>query len=123
MLLEQGINFVLEMLDKTGCIVLLADSDCGEAICVGDILEGNDYIPIRFGVKEFNNEQYELYIVVGSNKIKTEVLEMTVWDETSDPNNSHPVSTISIPRIIENVNPQDISLLKYLPSPLLNSEQ
>ncbi|MBQ8249060.1 MAG: hypothetical protein IJY93_04160 [Clostridia bacterium] len=84
--------------------------------------DGTQIIPVEFSIKEFNKGKNKLYVSVTLKKIEADLMEII-----SDPNNptniSKSTSTYSLSQIIENVNPLDEDLLRYIPDELLSSEQ
>ncbi len=65
-------------------------------------IDGNYFVPIRFGIKENTQGKNKLYIVVEQNKIDLKVLKSPVLEKGYD--NSRLRSTISISEIFKNVN-------------------
>ena len=82
-------------------------------------IDGDYFVPIRFGIKENNQSENKLYVMVGQNKIDLRVLKLPA--QINERNNSRLKSTISIPEIFKNVNSKD--LLRYIPDDMINAEQ
>ncbi len=88
---------------------------------IGGYIDGDSFIPVRFGVKELNDGSCILYVVICQEKTKTEVFGIQAA-ENSASHTPRPVS-ISIAQIAKNVNSQNKDLLRYFPNGLLNEEQ
>ncbi len=88
---------------------------------VGGYIDGDSFVPVRFGVKELNDGSCVLYVVICQEKIKTEVFGIQAKTKSVS-HTPHSVN-ISIAQIAENVNTQNKDLLRYLPDGLLNNEQ
>jgi hypothetical protein len=91
--------------------------------------DGSTIIPVEFHIKEFlpsPKEKNRLYVSVtlGETKIEDEVKvqrdEASKEESTGNTNSS---SVISIPRLIEKVNPKYGNFFKYIPSEMLSEEQ
>ncbi len=88
---------------------------------VGGYIDGDSFVPVRFGVKELNDGSCILYVVICQEKIKTEVLGIQAAEKSAS-HTPRPVN-ISIAQIAKNVNSQNKDLLRYFPDGLLNEEQ
>lgn len=96
---------------------------------VGAYVDGNNVIPIRFGLKHSRTGSTALYVVVDQNKIsKNSLLEAKKdrghSDTSSDFTESEsPLISVkySIPQILSLVNSKD--LLRYIPDDFLDSKQ
>ncbi len=88
---------------------------------VGGYIDGDSFVPVRFGVKELNDGSCILYVVICQEKIKTEVLGIQAAEKSAS-HTPRPVN-ISIAQIAKNVNSQNKDLLRYFPNGLLNEEQ
>ncbi len=86
----------------------------------GGYIDGDAFVPIRFGFKETKDGKITLHVVVSQEKIKTEVMGTEHMENSSGDPAPHPV-TFSIPRVASFVNTPD--LLRYLPDGLLNKSQ
>ena len=94
---------------------------------LGAYVDGNNIIPIRYGLKHINDGQNVLYIVVDQpgfaipkQKNKTGVVEAHPI-QNGVVRTTRPVYEISIPQISKNVNTKDI--LRYLPDDFLSENQ
>ena len=94
---------------------------------LGGYVDGDSFVPVRFGLKYSVSGKATLYVVVDQNKIpvsslreikKTEVLKTPAAN--ADPEASHSVA-YSIAQIIEFVNSGD--LLRYVPDQMLSKTQ
>lgn len=94
---------------------------------LGGYIDGNNFVPVRFGLKHSRTGNVVLYVVVDQNKIplssliemkKTEVVKTPAAN--ADPEVSRSV-TYSIAQIIEFVNSRD--LLRYIPDEMLTEAQ
>ena len=87
---------------------------------VGGYIEGEYFIPVRFGVKSFADGTYSLYVVVCQDKIEMTKVMKPPKSLKAKENDSRLVS-ISVPQIFENVNTTD--LLRYIPDDFLSDVQ
>ena len=94
---------------------------------LGGYIDGNNFVPVRFGLKHSRTGNAVLYVVVDQNKIprsslteikKTEVVKTPAAN--ADPEVSRS-ATYSIAQIIEFVNSGD--LLRYIPDEMLTEAQ
>ena len=84
-------------------------------------IDGDYFVPIRFGIKENNQSENKLYVMLGQNKIDLRVLKLPA--QINERNNSRLRSIISISEIFKNVNSNDRNFLKYIPNQFLCDEQ
>ena len=92
---------------------------------VGGYIEGDSFVPVRFGLKHRRNGEVILYVIVDQqkikmDKIKAEVVKITGQDKLGQ-ETSRSAYRFSIPSIIPFVNGGD--LLRYLPDDMLNASQ
>ena len=95
---------------------------------LGGYIDGNDFVPVRFGLKYNRTGNVVLYVVVDQNKIPLSSLTATKNDRgrqsaslaNADSGNSRSV-TYSIAQIIKFVNSED--LLRYIPDEMLTEVQ
>ena len=92
---------------------------------VGGYMDGEFFVPVRFGLKHRRSGEVILYVIVDQQKIpknntKAEVVK-TTDAQTVRKEASRSAFTISLANIIPFVNGKD--LLRYLPDDMLNSEQ
>ena len=104
--------------------------------------DGKDIVPVQFEVKEFRDKENKLYVAVSLKKTEAADLHAgTSFDATSATTASSneetgrgadtPIgaksttvpSNISIPELIQKINPQDGDFLKYIPDSMLSEEQ
>ena len=92
---------------------------------VGGYVDGDNFIPVRYGLKHCKGEKPVLYIVIDQekiplNKIKAEVLGVPPSHKVTD---IFPLSayTIKITDFVPFVNGKD--LLRYIPDDMLNADQ
>lgn len=98
---------------------------CSELL--GAYVDGENIVPVRYGLKHMVDGQNVLYIVVDQpgfkideQKNKTGVLEAHPGHKDAK-HTARPVYKVSIPQIAENVNTKD--LLRYLPDDFLSENQ
>lgn len=84
--------------------------------------EGNTVTPVQFEVKQYVDDQNRLYLAVAMTKIETGVLSDTA-PRNEERTRLIPISDISIPRLIENINPTDENFFKYIPDSMLTDAQ
>lgn len=92
---------------------------------LGGYVDGDSFVPVRFGLKHRNSGKAVLYVVVDQqkiplNKMKAEVLNASLANNSRDkaPRSAY---IISLQQMISFVNGKD--LLRYLPDGMLNDEQ
>lgn len=92
--------------------------------------DGEYIIPVEFHIREFNEnvkDPNKLYVSITlgkikiENKVKVQVAENQKTDEQWQ--NTRLFSEISIPQLIEKINPEYGNFYKYIPSELLDNEQ
>ena len=97
---------------------------------MGAYVDGEDVVPIRFGLKHSRTGTTKLYVVVDQNKIPQKNLtknkkSMGHQDASSDSSsglsNLRRHATYSLAQVISFVNSED--LLKYIPDQMLNESQ
>lgn len=89
-------------------------------ILLGGYIDGDDFVPVRFGLKHIKGGETVLYVVIDQKKIKAEVLKTTTQQDDGSAV-SRPAFVYNIPQIVSLVNSKD--LLKYLPDDMLSWEQ
>lgn len=87
---------------------------------LGGYMDGEYFVPVRFGLKRIKGGEVVLYVVVDQQKIKAEVLKTTTQQNDGSAV-SRSAFTYNIPQLISLVNSKD--LLRYLPDDMLSSEQ
>ena len=92
---------------------------------LGGYVDGNNFVPIRFGLKHSKNGGATLYLIVDQNaveikKIKAEVAKDPAA-QNGRPESSRSAFKVTISSIIPFVNSKD--LLRYLPDNMLNEQQ
>ncbi len=86
---------------------------------IGGYVDGEYFVPVRFGLKHIRGGEVTLYVVIDQQKIKAEVLKPIT--QTSGSTGSRSAYSISIAQIISFVNSKD--LLRYLPDDMLTKTQ
>ena len=94
---------------------------------LGGYIDGEDFVPVRFGLKHSMSGSTTLYVVVDQNKIgktlldnkKTEVVKATAPHKVATSASRSVVYNIS--QIIPFVNSKDV--LRYIPDDMLSAEQ
>ena len=92
---------------------------------VGGYVDGESFVPVRFGLKHRRNGEVILYVIVDQqkvpiNKIKAEVVKIAGTQKVQ-PEVSRSAFKMSIPDIVPFVNGGD--LLRYLPDDMLTENQ
>ena len=85
---------------------------------LGGYYDGTYFVPVLFGVKQTRGSGNTLYVIVGSENSKTEVIKPPT---TSRPAHGSRSVEFSITDIIKNV--KDADILEYLPDPMLDDQQ
>ena len=95
---------------------------------LGGYIDGEDFVPVRFGLKHSVSGNTTLYVVVDQNKIKANLLKEKTKTEVLKATDPHEVDssasrsvTYDIPQILKFVNSKD--LLRYVPDDMLSVEQ
>ena len=86
---------------------------------IGGYVDGDYFVPVRFGLKHIRGGEVTLYVVIDQQKIKAEVLKPIT--QTSGSTGSRSAYNINIAQIVPFVNSKD--LLRYLPDDMLTSDQ
>lgn len=92
---------------------------------IGGYVDGNGFIPVRFGLKHSVSGKATLYLIVDQEKIDVKKIKAEVAKATAvqndRPKTSRSAFNISLARIVPFVNGKD--LLRYLPDNMLNNQQ
>ena len=88
---------------------------------LGGFSEGDNFIPVRFGIKASKDGTNNLYVLISNQGIKkAEVIKSRATDNSVAPD-SRSTSEISLPLLARKINTPDI--LKYLPDDFLSDRQ
>ncbi len=88
---------------------------------LGGYIDGNSFIPVRFGIKAAKDGKNTLYVVISDQKInKAEVIAPPNPDNAVK-NGPRSASEINIAKLAQLVNHPDI--IKYIPDGMLTEEQ
>lgn len=94
------------------------------AVLVSAFQDGDRIVPVQFEIKEFNNQPNKLYISVTLRDIKTGTrVEGDTLSSESSKKSPIQVPTYSLAQLFQNVNPEDIDFLKYVPDQFLSRAQ
>lgn len=104
--------------------------------------DGDSVVPVQFEIKEFRDKENKLYVAVSLKKTEAADLHaVPSVDEASattassfeeagrgadtspDAKSTTASSDISIPELIQKINPEDGDFLKYIPDSMLSNEQ
>ena len=93
---------------------------------LGGYVDGEKFIPIRFGLKHSVTGKATLYLIVDQEgidvkKIKAEVTKATAVQFNDRPKTSRSAFNISVASVVPFVNKKD--MLRYLPDDMLNNQQ
>jgi hypothetical protein len=96
---------------------------------LGGYVDGEYFVPVRFGLKHSSTGKATLYVVVDQNKISADNLMKIKNDQgrqdaspdLTESNNLHRLVTYSIADIVPFVNSKDV--LRYLSDDMLNEKQ
>ena len=86
----------------------------------GGYVDGEYFVPVRFGLKRMKDGEVVLYVVVDQQKIKAEVLKATTQPSDGSAT-SHSAFIYNLSHLVALVNSKD--LLRYLPDDMLSDEQ
>lgn len=81
-------------------------------VLLGGYIDGDYFVPVRFGLKHIKGGETILYVVIDQEKIKAEVLKTTT-QQYDGSTVSRSAFAYSLPQIASLVNSKD--LLRYLP--------
>ena len=87
---------------------------------LGGYIDGEYFVPVRFGLKHIMGGETVLYVVVDQQKIKAEVLKTTPQQNVGS-TASRSTFVYRISQVVSLVNSKD--LLRYLPDDMLSVEQ
>lgn len=93
---------------------------------LGGYVDGEKFVPIRFGLKHSVTGKATLYLIVDQEgidvkKIKAEVTKATAVQFNDRPKTSRSAFNISVASVVPFVNKKD--MLRYLPDDMLNNQQ
>ncbi len=96
---------------------------------LGGYIDGDTFVPVRFGLKHGQKGEATLYVIVDQDGISRELLKEKKQAEVltqapptlSKPSNARSTCTYSITQIIPFVNSEDV--LRYLPDDMLTEKQ
>ena len=83
---------------------------------------GENIVPVKLEIKEFNDKDNTLYVAVALETIKKTEVSGQGNTENGVTQNSRSVN-ISIPDLISKINPKDTGFTKYVPKGMLTEEQ
>ena len=89
-------------------------------VLFGGYVDGDYFVPVRFGLKHIKGGKTVLYVMIDQQKIKAELLKTTTQQDAGSAV-SRSAFTYNLPQIVSLVNSKD--LLRYLPDGMLSSEQ
>ena len=87
---------------------------------LGGFVDNDYFVPVRFGVKVSRTGRNNLYVVISQDKIKKDKVIKPRSRKNIEPNDSR-LSDISISKVLENVNSEDI--IRYVPDGFLSEAQ
>ncbi len=92
---------------------------------LGGFVDGDVFVPVRFGIRHSKSSKPVLYVVIDQEGIEIKKIKAEVKNKVSSSNEEAAVPRsafkISISQIIHSVNNKDV--LRYLPDNMLDSEQ
>lgn len=83
--------------------------------------DGDNIVPVKLEVKEFNDKKNTLYVAIALESIKKdEIMRQEVAKGVAQ--QVRPSSNINIAQLLKNVNPSDESFYKYIPKMFFEEE-
>ena len=83
--------------------------------------DGDNIVPVKLEVKEFNDKKNTLYVAIALESIKKdEIMRQEVAKGVAQ--QVRPSSNINIAQLLKNVNPSDKSFYKYIPKMFFEEE-
>lgn len=98
-------------------------------VMVSAFQDGENITPVKLEIKEFSDKPNTLYVAIALDSIQKGKLSnknsgiVTEGNTVSGVTQSAPPLTISLADLFANVNPQDSSFLKYVPTQFLTEQQ
>ena len=98
-------------------------------VMVSAFQDGENITPVKLEIKEFSDKPNTLYVAIALDSIQKGKLSnknsgiVTEGNTVSGVTQSAPPLTISLADLFANVNPQDSSFLKYVPTQFLTEHQ
>lgn len=98
-------------------------------VLVGAFQDGENITPVKLEIKEFSDKPNTLYVAIALDSIQSDKIGnkksgiATEGNTVSGVTQSAPPLTISLADLFANVNPQDSSFLKYVPTQFLTEQQ
>lgn len=98
-------------------------------VLVSAFQDGENITPVKLEIKEFSDKPNTLYVAIALDSIQSEKIGnkksgiATEGNTVSGVTQSAPPLTISLADLFANVNPQDSSFLKYVPTQFLTEQQ
>ena len=98
-------------------------------VLVSAFQDGENITPVKLEIKEFSDKSNTLYVAIALDSIPSDIIGnkksgiATEGNTVSGVTQSAPPLTISLADLFANVNPQDSSFLKYVPTQFLTERQ
>lgn len=98
-------------------------------VLVSAFQDGENITPVKLEIKEFSDKPNTLYVAIALDSIRSDKIGnkksgiATEGNTVSGVTQSAPPLTISLADLFANVNPQDSSFLKYVPTQFLTEQQ
>ncbi len=98
-------------------------------VLVSAFQDGENITPVKLEIKEFSDRSNTLYVAIALDSIPSDIIGnkksgiATEGNTVSGVTQSAPPLTISLADLFANVNPQDSSFLKYVPTQFLTEQQ
>lgn len=98
-------------------------------VLVSAFQDGENITPVKLEIKEFSDKPNTLYVAIALDSIQSDKIGnkksgiATEGNTVSGVTQSAPPLTISLADLFANVNPQDSSFLKYVPTQFLTEQQ
>lgn len=98
-------------------------------VLVSAFQDGENITPVKLEIKEFSDKPNTLYVAIALDSIQSDKIGnkksgiATEGNTVSGVTQSAPPLTVSLADLFANVNPQDNSFLKYVPTQFLTEQQ
>lgn len=92
-------------------------------VLVSAFADDSAIVPVQLEIKEYVNEENQIYLAVTMGKIKEGVVATSLESDITSSSEALPSYTVSLQELFSKINPSDGDFLKYVPDGFLSEEQ
>ena len=92
-------------------------------VLVSAFADDSAIVPVQLEIKEYVNEENQIYLAVTMGKIKEGVVATSLESDITSSSEALPSYSISLQELFSKINPSDGDFLRYVPDGFLSEEQ